>query len=460
MNLSVTYNAHDYQNAMTERILKDNKLGMFLDLGMGKTIITLTAIESLIFDFIEVKKVLIIMPAQVLKMKTWQNEINKWNHTKRLTVSEVIGNPAQRLEALKIKRDLYLISRDNVVWLTENHKWDFDMLVVDELSSFKNPSSKRFRSLRKYAKLCNRVIGLTGTPIPNGYYDLWSQIYLLDQGDSLGKTLTAYQQKYFVPDKRNATTIFSWKLKVGSKDLIDKAISDLTMSMVSSDWLKMPEKIENEISFELLPKIRQRYLELEREMVLQLENDEITAANRAVVLNKLLQVTSGAIYNDEKKVYEIHRQKLDVIEEIVDATDKPLLVFYNYQHEAERLLENFKELHPRILKDAKDQDDWNAGKIKMLIAHPASVGFGLNLQYGSNTIVWFGLTWSLELNQQANARLYRQGQKESVIIHYIVAKDSIDEVVMAAIRKKEVNQDALMEALKAKIKGINYAVQN
>lgn len=454
----IEYIAHDYQRNMTNRIIEERKLGLFLDLGMGKTIITLTAIESLIYDYVEVEKVLVIMPAQVLKMKTWQNEINKWKHITKLTCTEIVGSPTQRLEALKQEADIYMISRDNLVWLNENHKWDFDMLVIDELSSFKNPSSKRFRSLRKYAKLCNRVIGLTGTPIPNGYYDLWAQIFLLDHGEALGKTLTSYQQKYFVPDKRNATTIFSWKLKVGAKEQIDKSIKHLTMSMTSKDWLKMPEKIENEISIELLPKIRQRYLELEREMVMQLESEEITAANRAVVLNKLLQVTSGAIYNEDKKVYEIHRQKLDVLEEIVDATDKPLLVFYNYQHELDRILENFKDLNPRVLKDAKDQDDWNAGKIKMLVAHPASVGFGLNLQYGSNTIVWFGLTWSLELNQQANARLYRQGQKESVIIHYIVAKDSIDEIVMAAIRKKEVNQDALMEALKVKIKGINYAV--
>lgn len=440
------FKPHSYQRRAIEMILHQNACALFLDMGLGKTVITLTAVESLLEDF-AISKVLVIAPKLVAE-NTWSREAEKWEHTKGLAISKVIGSRAERMRALKADADLYIIGRDNVQWLVNEigRKWPFDMVVIDELSSFKNPQAKRFKALRTVMPRVDRVVGLTGTPSPNGLMDLWAQIYLLDQGSRLGRTIGAYREKYFKPGAMNGHVVYKWIALPGSQKKIEKLISDICMSMSAEDFLDMPERIDNEIRVKLSEKSMKAYREMEKEQLLQIGDQEVVALNAAAVMNKLLQMANGAVYTDEGDVIRIHSDKLDALEEIADTSDSPILVFYSYKHDLDAIRGRFPEA--KILKDSKDIKDWNEGKIRLLLAHPASVGYGLNLQEGGHLIVWYGLTWSLELYQQANARLYRQGQNQTVIIHHLIAEGTADEQVMKAIKAKDTSQAALLAALK------------
>ena len=432
-------------------IIDKESSGIFLDMGLGKTVITLTAIIDLIYDYFEIAKVLVIAPLRVAQT-TWEDEIKKWDHLKDLRISKILGTEMERTAALYKSADIYVINRENVAWLVEKlgASWHFDMVVIDELSSFKSSKAKRFKSLRKVRPLIKKIVGLTGTPAPNGLIDLWSQIYLLDGGKRLGRTLTGYREKYFLPDKRNQMVLFSWKLKEGAKEAIYEKLSDICVSMKAEDYLKLPDRIDNIIPVELSGDAKKQYEVLEKELVLSIEDSDVLASSAAVLANKLLQMANGAVYDEYGEVKPIHDEKLKALDELIEASNgKPVLVFYNYQHDKDRIIKQFK---PRLLESDKDIRDWNNGEVKILLAHPASAGHGLNLQDGGCTIVWFGLTWSLELYQQANARLWRQGQKETVVIHHIIAKNTIDERVMKALEEKDVSQAALIEAVKARIK--------
>lgn len=452
------FKAHDYQEYTIGRILETKKIIAILDMGLGKTACTLTALNELLFERFENNKVLVIAPLRVAR-KTWTDEIIKWNHLHNLKTAKVLGTEEQRLQGLSTEADIYLINRENVQWLVDlcvkRKQWPFDILVIDESSSFKNNQSKRFKSLRKVAAITDRVIELTGTPSPNGLMDLWSQVYLLDQGERLGKTITAYRERYFVPGRRNRTVVFDYVPKPGAEEAIYKAIGDIAISLKAADHIKMPKRIDNIIKLQLPEPARAKYDELERESILELERDEvITAGSGAAVANKLLQIANGAVYGEDRKVSFIHDVKLEALAEVIeDNAGKPIMVFYNYKHDYDRLKSYFAKLEPRTLDTEQDEDDWNAGKIPLLLAQPASMGHGLNLQVGGNTIVWFGLTWDLELYLQANARLERQGQpNDTVVINHLVAEDTVDEDVMRALRNKRVSQDEFIEAVKARIR--------
>jgi SNF2 family DNA or RNA helicase len=396
---------------------------------------------------------LVIAPLRVAQ-STWSGEIEKWDHLRDLRLSKVLGSEKQRVEALHQPADIYIINRENTEWLVNYYgrKWPFDMVVIDELSSFKNPRSKRFRALRKVRPLIKRIVGLTGTPAPNGLIDLWSQIYLLDQGERLGKTLTGYRNRYFDPGRRNQNIIFEWIPKPFAEEAIYGKISDICVSMKAEDWLQLPERIDNVIEVELPEKAKSQYNQLEKDLILPLLESDVTAANAAVLTNKLLQMANGAIYDEFGEAKEIHDAKLEALEEAVEAANgKPVMVVYAYKHDLDRIRKRLKKYNPRTLDSDQDVQDWNAGKIQVLLLHPASGGHGLNLQTGGNIIVWFGLTWGLEYYQQANARLYRQGQTERVMVHHIVAKGTMDEEVLKALTGKASTQNDLMEAVKAKI---------
>lgn len=444
------YKPWPYQARVIDEIKNKPRVGLFLDMGLGKTVCTLTALNDLMFDSFEVYKTLIIAPLRVAE-DTWSGEVEKWNHLKDLRVSKVLGNEKKRLEALNTEADIYVINNENVVWLVNKlKKWPFDCVVIDELSRFKSSKSQRFRALKRVISGASRVIGLTGTPSSNGLMDLWAQIYLLDRGERLGKTITRYRQEYFYAGASNGYVVYQYVPRKGAKDEIYSKIKDICISMKSEDYLKMPKKINNVIKVSLSDKERKLYDKLEKELVLDFDDQELSAASAATLSQKLLQLANGAAYTDEGGVVKIHDKKLDALADILEDTDKPVLVFYNYKHDYDRLCERFNDLQPQTIKGSADIKAWNDGKIRLLLCHPASVGHGLNIQRGGNTIVWFGLTWSLELYQQANARLYRQGQKEnSVIIHHLVAKGTIDERVMKALNDKDVGQKALMDAVKA-----------
>lgn len=415
--------------------------------------ITLTAIQNLIYDSFEVRKVLIVAPRKVAE-STWQDEARKWGHLD-LKFSTVLGSARQRETALRADADCYVINRENVVWLCKYYKFDlpFDMLVIDESSSFKNPMAKRFRALRKCRGCFRRVVILTGTPAPNTLIDLWSQVYLLDGGAALGQTITGYRDRYFVPDKRSGYIVYSYKLKSAQAEKdIHAAIEPLCMSLKAADYIRMPDRIDNVIRVELPEKARKIYDDMARDLVLGVgEPNEITATSAAALSNKLLQMANGRVYTDEGAVVDIHTAKIEALQEIVEANEgKPILVFYAYRHDLAGLKNHFPE--SRCLTGPEDLREWNAGRIPMLLAHPASTAYGLNLQAGGHIIVWFGLTWSLEHYQQANARLYRQGQERPVVIHHLVAKGTVDEHVMKALSTKAAGQEALLEAMKATIK--------
>lgn len=448
------FKPHDYQQYAISKIIELLSVGLFMDMGMGKTVCTLTALWDLRYDYFDISKVLVIAPLRVADT-TWSDEVNKWEHLKELRLSKVLGLEQQRLKALETPADIYLINRENVSWLVSQYKnhWPFDMVVVDELSSFKSPKSNRFKDLRKVLPYIKRIVGLTGTPAPNSLMDLWPQLYLLDRGERLGRTLTAYRERYFKPDKRNQHIVYSYKLKPMAEQQIHEQIGDMCISLSAKDYLKLPERIDNVVKVKLDEAAMQKYKELEREKLLEVQDQEITAATAAVVVGKLLQLANGGIYDEEGNAHYLHQCKLEALKEILeDANGKPVLVFYNYKHDYEALMSCFKKLKPRKLDTAKDIEDWNNGKIQMLLAHPASVGHGLNLQAGGNIIIWYGLTWSLELYQQANARLHRQGQTNTVIIHHLVAVGTVDEHVMEVLKTKDKGQNTLLEAVKAKIK--------
>lgn len=446
---------HDYQTFATTFILEHPISAVLLEMGLGKSVITLTAIKELLYNSFDVSKVLVIAPLRVAR-DTWPAEIEKWDHLKGLTYSVVIGTEKERTSALKKNADIYLINRENVDWLINKSgvPFDFDMVVIDELSSFKSASTKRFKSLLKVRSKIKRIVGLTGTPSSNGLMDLWAEFRILDMGERLGRYISSYRMNYFVPDKRNQQMIFSYKPKAGAEESIYKRISDITISMKSADFLEMPKCVINEVEVKLSEKEWSVYDELRQEMVVSLGEEEIDAANAAALSGKLLQMANGAIYNENKEVFHIHDRKLDALEDLIEgANGKPVLVAYWYNHDLERIKKRFDV---REIKSSKDISDWNSGKIPIAVIHPASAGHGLNLQSGGSTLVWFGLTWSLELYQQTNARLWRQGQNDTVVIHHIIAKDTIDEDVMKALQIKEKTQTDLINAVKARIGGHAY----
>lgn len=450
------YIPHEYQEFAKQKLIELPEAGLFLDMGLGKTVTTLTAINELMYDRFLVSRVLVIAPKRVAE-DTWTTEAAKWDHLKHLRISRVLGTAKERLAALESEADIYVINRENVVWMVEKlrRSWPYDMVVVDELSSFKSSQAKRFKALKQMRPLVERFVGLTGTPTPNGLLDLWPQMYLIDRGERLGKTVTGYRQRYFNPGKSNGYVVYSYELKPGAETAIQKKISDICVSMKASDYLQMPELIVNNISVKMSPQEMERYQELEREKLMEIDGEQVTALTAATVYNKLLQMANGSVYTDDGRVIGIHKRKLEALEEILDTSNgQPVLVFYNFRHDYESLTEAFGKYQPRTLKGQADIQDWNAGKVPLLLAQPASMGHGLNLQAGGHIIVWYGLNWSLELYQQANARLYRQGQKQGVIIHRLVTKGTVDEEVIKRLESKDVTQESLMDALKARIKKI------
>jgi len=446
----VKYKPHEYQSYATEFILSHPISAVFLEMGLGKSVITLSAIFDLCLDSFLVCKVLVIAPLRVAR-DTWPAEINKWDHLKGLSYSVAVGTEKERIDALKKQSTLYIINRENVDWLV--HKsgipFQFDMVVIDELSSFKSYGAKRFKSLLKVRPSVKRIVGLTGTPSSNGLMDLWAEFRILDLGQRLGRYISHYRNTYFKPDKRNAQIIFSYKPLPGAEEEIYKQISDITISMKSTDYLTMPEFVSNEVFVTLSEKEWKVYSDFKEDMVANLGDEEIDAVNAAVLSGKLLQMANGAVYDSENKAHVIHDKKLDALEDLIEgANGKPVLVAYWYKHDLERIKDR---LPVRQIQSSKDIKDWNDGKIPIAVIHPASAGHGLNLQSGGSTLIWFGLTWSLELYQQTNARLYRQGQKDTVIVHHIITKNTIDEDVLLALTKKEKTQDALIDAVKANL---------
>ena len=441
------FKAHEYQKRMIQRVIDDDHIGLFLSMGLGKTVITLTAIEELMYDYFEVMRVLVIAPKRVAE-DTWSREHKKWDHLKDLRVSVVTGTPAQRKRALAVDADVYVIGRDNVVWLTEIlPEWPFDMVVIDELSSFKSNQAKRFKHLRRVLPRSRRVVGLTGTPSPNSLMDLWAELYLLDRGERLGKTIGCYREEYFRPGKTDGHVVYSWEPRKGAREKIEKLISDICVSMSADDYLTLPERIDIEVPVTLSAQDKALYDQMERDQVLPVDDEHsVVALNAAGVMNKLLQMANGAVYDDEGNVIRIHEAKLEALEEIVDTAGEPVLVFYSFKHDKTAIEQRIKGV--REITGPKDIADWNDGKIPVLLAHPASVGYGLNLQDGGHVIVWYGLTWSLEQYQQANARLYRQGQQKPVIVHHLIAEGTVDEQVMRALKHKDTSQSALVDALK------------
>ena len=445
------YKPHNYQQFATDFILNQGICCLMLDMGLGKTVITLTALWQLALDSFDVSRVLVIAPKRVAE-DTWPKELAKWEHLTGLTFSLVLGSAAEREAALQRKAFLYIINRENVAWLVKNYYWDFDMVVIDELSSFKSNKAERFKAMKKVRPMVTRIVGLTGTPAPNTLLDLWPQMYLMDMGQRLGRFIGGFRDRFFLPDKRNREVIYSYKPREGAEDAIYTLISDICISMKAADYLDMPERIDNRIEVSMSPKERKLYDDFKKDMVLSIGDEELDAANAAALSNKLLQMANGAVYGEDKKVIPIHDRKLDALEDLVEAANgKPLLVAYWYKHDLQRIKARFK--NARCIDTAKDIDDWNAGKIPLALIHPASAGHGLNLQDGGCTIVWFGLTWSLELYQQLNARLWRQGQKHTVVIHHIVTKGTHDEDVMRALENKDTRQSALIEAVRARIGG-------
>ena len=447
------YSPHKYQTYATDFILEHPVSAVFLDMGLGKSVITLTAIFDLCLDSFLVHKVLVIAPLRVA-LDTWPSEIEKWDHLRGLTYSVAVGNEAQRKAALLQRASVYIINRENVGWLVESSglPFDYDMVVIDELSSFKSYQAKRFRALLKVRPGVKRIVGLTGTPSSNGLMDLWAEFRVLDMGKRLGRFITHYRTAFFQPDKRNAQVVFSYKPLPGAEDAIYEKISDITISMRAGDYLDMPECIYNRVEVEMSQKERSIYEDFCRDMVVQIGEEELDAVSAGALSNKLLQMANGAVYNSDRKVLHIHNRKLDALEDLVEAANgKPLLVAYWYKHDLSRIQERFPQA--RRIDTSEDITDWNAGKIPLTLIHPASAGHGLNLQEGGCTIVWFGLTWSLELYQQLNARLWRQGQKHTVVIHHIITKDTHDEDVMKALDKKDMRQSSLIEAVRARIGG-------
>ena len=451
------YEPHDYQQYAISYIEAHPVAAVLLDMGLGKTSITLTALNDLLFDSFEIHRVLVVAPIRVASF-SWPAEIEKWDHLEGLRYSVAVGTAAERLAALKRKADIYLINRENVQWLiTESGiPFDFDMVVIDELSSFKNHQTKRFKALMKVRPKVKRIVGLTGTPSSNGLMDLWAEFRLLDMGERLGRFIGQYRTSYFRPDKQNGQVVFSYKPLPGAEKQIYGKISDITISMKSTDHLQMPELVNSRYTVYLSEKEDSRYADLKKDLVLQLPDGEITAANAASLSGKLSQMANGAVYTDAGEAVAIHERKLDALEDIVEAANgKPVLVAYWFRHDLERITERLQKLkvpYARLDTDGSIRK-WNAGEIPVALIHPASAGHGLNLQSGGNTLVWFGLTWSLELYQQTVARLWRQGQaSKTVVVQHIITKGTIDERIMKALSEKDTTQSALIDAVKADLK--------
>ena len=444
------YKPHSYQEYAIRYIETHPISALLIGMGLGKTSITLTAIHNLLFDSFEVCKVLVIAPLRVAK-NTWTDEIKKWEHLNTLTYSLIIGNENERLSALNEQADIYIINRENVDWLVNKsgYKFDFDMVVIDELSSFKNHQSKRFKSLMKVRPLVKRIVGLTGTPSSNGLMDLFAEFKILDMGKRLGYFIGQYRNTYFKPDKMNGPIVYSYKPLPNTENAIYDKISDITVSMKANEYLKMPELVTSNYVVELSDSEKNQYDRMKKSLVLEITDGEITASNAASLSNKLCQLSNGAIYDDEQNIVEIHDRKLDALEDIIESMNgKPLLIAYWYRHDLERIKSRFSV---REIKTSEDISDWNKGKIPVALIHPASAGHGLNLQQGGSTLVWFGLTWSLELYQQTNARLYRQGQKNTVVIQHIITKGTIDEQILKALQKKNKTQADLIDAVRANL---------
>lgn len=446
----MNYNPHNYQQYTTDFIVDHHISAVLLEMGLGKSVITLSAIDELMLNRFEVSKVLVIAPLRVASA-SWPNEINKWSHLKYLSYAVVVGSEKERQQALKQKAHIYLINRENVDWIINKsgHPFDFDMVVIDELSSFKSYSSKRVKSLLKVRPYIKRIVGLTGTPSSNGLMDLWAQFRVLDGGERLGRYITHYRNQYFVPDKRNGAIVYSYKPQKNAEERIYQAIGDITISMKAKDYLNLPECVFNEVAVSLNEKERAIYDTLKQEMIATIKDVEIDAINAASLSNKLLQMANGTVYDEHKTSHIIHDRKLDALEDLIEsANGKPVLIAYWFQSDREWIMNRFKV---RDIKTSQDIDDWNKGEIPVALIHPASAGHGLNLQQGGSTLIWYSLTWSLELYQQTNARLHRQGKTDTVIIHHIVTKDTIDYDVLNALKRKDTRQAALMEAVKANL---------
>ena len=448
------YEPHNYQTYAIEYIETHPIAAILLDMGLGKTSITLTAINDLLFDSFEAHRVLVIAPLRVAR-DTWTAEADKWDHLRNLICSVAVGNETERRAALMKSADICIINRENVQWLIEDSgvPFDFDTVVVDELSSFKSYQAKRFRALMKVRPKVKRIVGLTGTPSSNGLIDLWAEFRLLDMGQRLGRFIGQYRTNYFMPDKRNGQTIYSYKPLPGAEKQIYDKISDITISMKSTDHLQMPELVSGEYEVRLSDEEQNRYDDLKEDLVLQLPGGDITVANAAALSGKLSQMANGAVYDDAGDVVHIHDRKLDALEDLIEAANgKPVLVAYWFKHDLARISERLHKLH--ILFSCLDTSDsinrWNAREIPVALIHPASAGHGLNLQSGGSTLIWFGLTWSLELYQQTNARLWRQGQtSETVVVQHIVTSGTIDERILKALSQKDSTQAALINAVKA-----------
>lgn len=450
------YSPHKYQEYATSFILEHPVSAVFLDMGLGKSVITLTALFDLCLDSFLIRKVLVIAPLRVAR-DTWPAEIKKWDHLNGLSYSVAVGSEAERKAALMQRASVYIINRENVQWLIEESglSFDYDMVVIDELSSFKSYQAKRFRSLLKVRPMVKRIVGLTGTPSSNGLMDLWAEFRILDLGKRLGRFITHYRNTYFQPDKRNGQVVFSYKPLPGAEEKIYAAISDITISMKAADHLQMPECFHNDAIVTLSEKEWKVYDSMRKDLVISLKGEEIDAGNAAALANKLSQMANGAVYGEDRRVFQMHNRKLDMLEDLIEgANGKPVLVAYWFKHDLERICERLHKLHiPFSTMDTSDSiARWNLGEIPVALIHPASAGHGLNLQAGGSTLIWFGLTWSLELYQQTNGRLWRQGQTaDTVIIHHIIAKDTIDERIMSALRKKDKTQTALIDAVKANL---------
>ncbi|WOC33038.1 MULTISPECIES: DEAD/DEAH box helicase [Caproicibacterium] len=450
------YIPHAYQAYCEQQIIEKPALALWLDMGLGKTSITLSAINELKYNRFEIFRVLVIAPKKVAEA-TWQDEAQKWDYTKHLKFSTILGSQAKRIRAVNTPADIYIINRDNVKWLVDYYRndWPFDMVIIDEASSFKSNKAQRWKALKSVRGHIKRIVELTGTPAPHSLLDLWPQVYLLDQGERLGKTIGGFRERYFNPDKRNAVQVFTYLPKTGAEESVKTLLSDICVSMKSEDYLDLPAQVDDLIPVVLDPAAQRAYDKLEKEALLQIDEQLIDAGSAGVLTNKLLQLCNGAVYDDKREVVKIHDCKLEAFLELVEALNgQHALVFYNFQHDRDRILAALKKtkLRVRVFAGPQDERDWNAGKIDILLAHPASCAYGLNLQQGGHHIIWFGLNWSLELYQQANKRLHRQGQTEPVIVHQLVTKSGVDEDVIASLQDKAHTQESLMQALKARIR--------
>lgn len=448
------YKPYEYQDYATDYIIENQYCGLLLDMGLGKTVSTLTAVNYLLMMG-EVQKVLVIAPLKVAE-NVWSTEVDKWDHLNHLKISKVIGSEKKRNKALRDMADIYIINRENVTWLVNQYGgsyFPFDMVIIDELSSFKNHKSNRFRSLRTVRPLINRVVGLTGTPTPNSLIDLWPQIYLLDRGERLEKNISRYRELYFNNGNSNGPIVYNYKIKENAQSVIYDKISDICISMKAKDYLELPELIFNTINVQMPDKLKKQYEDFERSKVLELiQEEQISVANAAAMSNKLLQFANGAIYDEDKNIKEVHKLKIETLEEILEFATSPVLVFYAFKHDLVQIEKYLKKYRPKKLENNDDIKAWNNGEIPFMLCHPQSAGHGLNLQAGGNIIVWYGLTWSLELYQQANARLYRQGQTKPVTIYHLKVDGTLDGDVLEALERKEQGQDVLMNAVKARIK--------